>query len=85
MLLYSLLYNYLFIIFKENATFKLHFVLIVLPCKQQNVTYIGFLNYMHLPLKSHIKIRTQLIKVILCTSEQICSIVRYCFRSFKQL
>ena len=50
MLLYSLLYHYLFIIFKENATFKLHFVLIVLPCKQQNVTYIGFLNYMHLPL-----------------------------------
>ena len=36
---------------KENATFKLHFVLIVLPCKQQNVTYIRFLNYMHLPLK----------------------------------
>ena len=38
-------------LFKENATFKLHFVLIVLPCKQQNVTYIRFLNYMHLPLK----------------------------------
>ena len=27
-------------LFKENATFKLHFVIIVLPCKQQNVTYI---------------------------------------------
>ena len=26
-----------------------------------------------------------LIKVILCASEHICSIVRYCFRSFKQL
>ena len=25
------------------------------------------------------------VKVILCTSEHICSIVRYCFRSFKQL
>jgi len=25
------------------------------------------------------------IKVILCASEHICSIVRYCFRSFKQL
>ena len=37
--------------FKENATFKLHFVLIVLPCNQQNVTYILFLNYMHLSLK----------------------------------
>ena len=24
-------------------------------------------------------------KVILCASEHICSIVRYCFRSFKQL
>ena len=38
-------------LFKENLTFKLHFVIIVLPCKQQNVTYIRFLNYMHLPLK----------------------------------
>ena len=26
-----------------------------------------------------------LFKVILCASEHICSIVRYCFRSFKQL
>ena len=26
-----------------------------------------------------------LLKVILCESEHICSIVRYCFRSFKQL
>ena len=25
------------------------------------------------------------VKVILCASEHICSIVRYCFRSFKQL
>ena len=25
------------------------------------------------------------VKVILCTSEHICSIARYCFRSFKQL
>ena len=50
-------------LFKENATFKIHFVLIVLPCKQQNVTYIRFLNYMHLSLKrtsSH-KIHTLLI------------------------
>ena len=38
-------------LFKETATFKLHFVLIVLSCKQQNVTYIRFLYYMHLPLK----------------------------------
>jgi len=38
-------------LFKENATFKLHFVLIVLPCKKQNVTYIRYLNYKHLPLK----------------------------------
>ena len=30
-------------LFKENATFKLHFVLTVLPCKKQNVTYIRFL------------------------------------------
>ena len=50
-------------LFKENATFKIHFVLIVLPCKQQNVTYIRFLNYMHLSLKrtsSH-RIHTLLI------------------------
>ena len=26
-----------------------------------------------------------MLKVILCASEHICSIVRYCFRSFKQL
>ena len=25
------------------------------------------------------------VKVILCASEHICSIVRYCFRSYKQL
>ena len=25
------------------------------------------------------------VKVILCASEHICSILRYCFRSFKQL
>jgi len=43
--LYSQLYNYLLLyiqLFKENATFELHIVLIVLPCKQQNVTYIRF-------------------------------------------
>ena len=42
---YNQLYNYLLLyirLFKENATFKLHFVLIVLPCKQQNLTYIRF-------------------------------------------
>ena len=53
-LLYSQLYNYLLLYiqrFKENATVKLHFVLIILPCKQQNVTYIRLLNYMQLPLK----------------------------------
>ena len=38
-------------LFKENVTFKLHFVLIVLPCKQQNVSYIRFLNDIHFPLK----------------------------------
>jgi len=27
----------------------------------------------------------QFVKVILCASEQICLIVRYCHRSFKQL
>jgi len=27
----------------------------------------------------------KVVKVILCASEHICSIVRYCFRSFKQL
>jgi len=50
----NILYIYILLyiqLFKENATFKLHFVLIVLPCKQQHVTYIRFLNYMHLPLK----------------------------------
>ena len=26
-----------------------------------------------------------MFKVILCASEHVCSIVRYCFRSFKQL
>ena len=51
--LYSQLYNFVLYIqlFKENVTFKLHFDFIVLPCKQQNVTNIRFLNYMHLPLK----------------------------------
>ena len=44
---------------KENATFKLHFVLIVLPCKQQNFTYIRFLNDMHLPLKRTSKLRNK--------------------------
>jgi len=38
-------------LFKENATFKLHVVLIVLLCKQHNVRYIRILNYMHLSLK----------------------------------
>jgi len=43
----SQLYNYLLLyiqLFKENATFKLQFVLIVSPCKQQNVTCIRLLN-----------------------------------------
>ena len=31
------------------------------------------------------RVVTICIKVILCASEHICSIVRYCFRSFKQL
>ena len=30
-------------------------------------------------------LHVHLLKVILCASEHICSIVRYCFRSFKQL
>ena len=34
-------------VFKENATFKLHFALIFLPCNKHNVTYIRFLKYMH--------------------------------------
>ena len=34
---------------------------------------------------SDIFIFIMFIKVILCASEHICSIVRYCFRSFKQL
>ena len=34
--------------------------------------------------KNNMKIMVN-IKVILCASEHICSIVRYCFRSFKQL
>jgi len=41
LVLYSQLYKYILLyiqLFKENATFKLHFVLIVLPCKQKNVT-----------------------------------------------
>ena len=52
--LYSQLYNNLLLhiqLFKVNATFKLHCVFIVLPCKQHNVTYNRLLNYMHLPLK----------------------------------
>jgi len=32
-----------------------------------------------------IQIATYKLKVILCASENICSIVRYCFRSFKHL
>ena len=41
------------------------FVFTVLPCKQQNVTNIRFLNYMHLPLKrtSSYKTHTQLINI----------------------
>ena len=31
------------------------------------------------------KMHAKSFKVILCASEHICSIVRYCFRSFKQL
>jgi len=34
------------------------------------------INYNNLPVS---------VKVILCASEQICLIVRYCYRSFKQL
>ena len=30
-------------------------------------------------------LHAHLLKVILCASEHICSIVRYCFRSFKQI
>ena len=53
-------------LFKENDTFKLHFVLIALPCKQQNVKYNRFLNYMLLPLKrtSSYKTHTQLINIL---------------------
>jgi len=48
-ILYSQLYNYLLLyiqLFKENATFKLHLVLIVLPCK--NITLYIF-NKTHTP------------------------------------
>ena len=52
-LLYNCIITFLLYIqrFIENATVKLHLVLIILPCKQQNVTYIRLLNYMQLPLK----------------------------------
>jgi len=33
---------------------------------------------------SYVKVILVSLKVILCASEHICSIVRYCFRSFKQ-
>ena len=36
-------------------------------------------------IRTKLKIAVRFFKVILCTSEHICSIVRYCFRSFKQL
>ena len=42
----------------------------------------------HLPSKGYVvvsNIKLYRFKVILCASEHICSIVRYCFRSFKQL
>jgi len=29
--------------------------------------------------------KLMVVKVILCASDYICSIIRYCFRSFKQL
>ena len=45
--------------------------------KQANNT-LGF-------LRRNIKIHSESLKVILCASEHICSIVRCCFRSFKQL
>ena len=32
-----------------------------------------------------VEVKQSNVKVILCASEHICSIVRYCFRSFKQL
>ena len=46
--LYSQLYNYLLLyiqLFKENATFKLHFVLIVLLCMWTTTRYIHSILY----------------------------------------
>ena len=48
---YFLLYIQLF---KENATFKLQFVLFVLPCKQQHVTYIRFFKLYALVSKENV-------------------------------
>ena len=47
---------------QENATFKLHFVLIVLPCKQQNVTYTRFFKLICTE-RRHITKHTQLINI----------------------
>ena len=48
---------------------------------------IAVTNSIQLGNFSHKKFQAQnlIFKVILCSSEHICSIVRYCFRSFKQL
>ena len=75
----------------DNSLIK--FIHKTFTCLQTEMYLITFTkaNYSHTTSTSKSVIQRKpfafviILKVILCASEHICSIVRYCFRSFKQL
>ena len=60
--------------------------LLVVKNKQFNIHILTRFKFPHVYDQSLFCLNMfWIFKVILCASEHICSIVRYCFRSFKQL
>ena len=64
-------------LFSDNGAFTNNFV-------ETQVNDNVFMNNNNVELLDR-PISIEEVKVILCASEHICSIVRYCFKSFKKL
>ena len=67
------------------GVFRLDWADVDFLLKQHDPTYtVGLWSSNRNKIHRYLE-RSNIIKVIICASEHICSIVRYCFRSFKQL
>ena len=78
-------YNYLGVYFTSNGLFTRTKAHIIEQANKAMFALLRKIKTLDLPYDIQIELFDTTIKVILCASEHICSIVRYCFRRLKQL